>query len=89
MGHTSSDDKAVLQCAAAEDTCQTPQLLMRTRPPTVKGAASHSVTFASSRPSPISTLETSYHGQRTSSSSSGYETRSSDTGCKSFAPAAV
>ncbi len=67
--------------AAEDDTYQTPQLLMRAAaPPSRKPAASHSVTFvASSRPSPDSTLEPSYHDQRTSSSGSR-ETHSSGTG---------
>ena len=56
---------------------------MRAAPQAPKGAASHSVTFASSRPSPDSTLEASYRYQRTggsSSDSSGRDTHSGETG---------
>ena len=79
--HTSLDSDAGRQCAKEDDTYQTPQLLMRTAPSAArKPAASHSITFVSSRPSPDSTLEPAYHGQRTSSSSSGRKTDSSGSG---------
>ena len=89
--HDSPQGQAVLRRAADDDTYQTPQLLMRPAPSAArKPAASHSVTFASSRPSPDSTLDPSYHDQRnTSSSSGGRETGSSGTGCGRLPRAAV
>ena len=76
------DDKAELRIAApdAYGTCETPQLIMRpAAPPGHKAAASHSLTYVS-HPSPNSTLEQSYCDQRTSSSSSGRNTHSDETG---------